>query len=240
MYLSVIIPAHNEERNIRNTVISINKYLEGRGFEYEIITVVNGSTDKTAEIMNELTPSNSHFKLIVLKEAGKGGAVIKGMLEAKGEYRLFTDADNSTSIDHIEKMMPYFEKGYGMVIGSIAVKGHKVAQGSEPAWRRIAGKLGNLFIQILVVPGIRDTQRGFKIMKAEAAEKIFPKITIKGWGFDVELLALARKYGYKIKEVPVDWHNDPHSHVGAKVYKEVLFETIKIRWNLIKGRYDNL
>jgi dolichyl-phosphate beta-glucosyltransferase len=135
-------------------------------------------------------------------------------------------------------MMPYFEKGFSVVIGSIAIKGHKVASGSEPLWRRLAGALGNLFIQIMVIPGIYDTQRGFKIMKAEVAEKVFPKLTVLGWGFDIELLALARKFGYKIKEVPVDWHNDPNSHVGLAAYKEVLLDTVRIRWNLIKGIYD--
>ena len=169
---------------------------------------------------------------------GKGEGGKAGMLAAKGRIRLFTDADNSTPISHLEIFLPYINEGFSVVIGSIAIAGHKVAIGSEPIWRRIFGKLGNLFIQIVAVPGIHDTQRGFKLFTAEAAEKIFPKLTIERWGFDVEALALARKFGHKIKEVPVDWENAPESHVGLSAYFQVLMETVKIRWNLISGRYE--
>ena len=100
------------------------------------------------------------------------------------------------------------------------------------------GKLGNLFIQIMAVPGIQDTQRGFKLFTADAVRKIFPKVTITRWGFDIEVLALARKFGYKIKELPVDWKNDPNSKVGLKAYSQVLLETVKIRWNLMTGQYN--
>jgi len=240
MYLSVIIPAKNEERHIASTVASVHEYLKAHNIDHEILVVTNNSTDKTGEIVNEL--HNSTIPAVRLldypKTGGKGFAVREGMLQAKGDFRLFMDADNSTSIDHVEKMMPYFEKGYGVVIGSIAVKGKKVAKGSEPFWRIIFGKMGNLFIQIMAVPGIHDTQRGFKIVTAQAAQDIFPRITIMHWGFDVEMLALARKFGHKIKEVPIDWHNDPNSRVGLKTYFEVLLETVKVRWNLITGKYN--
>jgi len=237
MKLSVIIPAHNEEKNIVGTVEVINGYLEGKKIDHEIIVVVNGSKDKTLELVKSLLPKISTLKLIERVAGGKGFAVKEGMLHANGDYRLFTDADNSTSIDHIEKMMPYFENGYGVVIGSIAAKGHKVIAGSEPAWRRVAGKMGNIFIQIMAVPGIHDTQRGFKIFTAKAVQDIFSRITIAGWGFDVEVLALARKFGHKIKEVPVIWKNDPNSHVGLKAYAQVLMETMLVRFNLITGKY---
>ena len=238
MYLSVIIPAYNEEKNIEKTVRSVFGYLKSRNIEHEIIVVTDGSTDKTADIVRLLKTELSTLELIVLeKNMGKGFAVKTGMLKAKGDFRLFTDADNATTIDHIEKMMPYFEKGYGVAIASIALKESNVAVGSEPIWRRVFGKIGNLFIQIMAVPGIRDTQRGFKIFTAESAEKIFPKMTIERWGFDIEALALARKFNFNIKEVPVDWKNAPESHVGLKAYFQVLIETIKIRWNLWTGKY---
>src|SRR3989338_11235326 len=189
MYLSVIIPAYNEEKNIEKTVRSIFGYLKEKIPEHEIIVVTDGSTDNTANIIQSLKNDISTLELIEIKEnRGKGSAVKTGMLKAKGDFQLFTDADNSTSIDHIEKMTPLLKEGYAVVIASIAVPGHKVAAGSEPAWRRVFGKLGNLFIQIMAVPGIHDTQRGFKIFTAEAAEKIFPKLTIERWGFDVEVL----------------------------------------------------
>ena len=238
MYLSVIIPAYNEEKNIEKTVRSIFGYLKEKIPEHEIIVVTDGSTDRTADITRLLKTEISTLELVEFKNnRGKGFAVKTGMLKARGDFRLFTDADNSTTIDHVEKMMSYFQKGFDVVIASIAVRGHKVATGSEPAWRRIFGKLGNLFIQIMVVPGIHDTQRGFKIFTVEAAEKIFSKMTIERWGFDVEALALARKFGFKIKEVPVNWKNAPESHVGLKAYFQVLMETVKIRRNLWMGKY---
>ncbi len=240
MYLSVIIPAKNEEKHIERTVRSVFDYLTSRNIEHEIIVVSNGSTDRTDEIVRQLiVAAVPTLKLVDYSHtAGKGYAVKQGMLKASGQFRMFMDADNSTTINHIEKMMPYFNQGYDVVIGSIAIKGKKVAKGSEPAWRILFGKMGNIFIQIMAVPGIHDTQRGFKIVTAQAAEDIFPRITIMHWGFDVEMLALARKFGHKIKEVPVDWHNDPNSRVGLKAYFEVLLETVKVRWNLITGLYN--
>lgn len=239
MHLSVIIPAYKEEKNIEKTIRSIFNYLRDKNIEHEIIAVVDGSSDRTADIVRSLKNEIPTLELIdYQKNRGKGFAVKTGMLKARSKFRLFADADNATSIDHIEKMMPYFDKGYGVVIASIAVRGHKVAVGSEPLWRRIFGKIGNLFIQIMAVPGIHDTQRGFKIFTAEAAEKIFPKLTIDRWGFDIEVLALARKFGFKIKEVPIDWKNAPESHVGLKAYFQVLLETVKIRWNLWTRAYD--
>lgn len=241
MYLSVIIPAKNEEKHIKSTVESISRYLSGRDLEHEIIVVTDGSTDKTNEIVQSMLPAIPTLQLVNYpKNRGKGYAVRQGMLKARGQYRLFTDADNATSIDHIEKMMPYFDKGYGVVIGSIGIKGAEVSSGSEPIWRRLFGMMGNLFIQVMAVPGIKDTQRGFKIVTVKAAEDIFPKMTIDRWGFDIEMLALARKFGYKIKEVPIKWKNDPNtaSHPRLSAYFDVLVETAKIRWNLLTGKYS--
>jgi dolichyl-phosphate beta-glucosyltransferase len=137
----------------------------------------------------------------------------------------------------VEKFMPYFEKGYSVVIGSLAVPGAHVKHG-EPFWRVILGKLGNKWIQVWAVWGINDTQRGFKAFTGEAAEKIFKQVRIFGWGFDIEVLALAKKFGYKIKEVGVSWDNDPDSKVNIWAYPKVLLETVKVRWNLITGVYS--
>ncbi|MBI4157999.1 MAG: glycosyltransferase family 2 protein [Candidatus Yanofskybacteria bacterium] len=239
MYLSVIIPAYNEEKNIEKTVRSVFSYLKDKNIEHEIIVVTDGSKDKTNDIIRSLTSEVPTLQLFDYEiNRGKGYAVKQGMSKSSGDLRLFIDADNSTPINHLEIFLSYINEGFFVVIGSIAVAGHKVAAGSEPVWRRVAGKLGNLFIQIVAVPGIRDTQRGFKLFTAEAAEKIFPKLTIERWGFDVEVLALARKFGFKIKEVPVDWKNAPESRVGLKAYFQVLLETVKIRWNLISGKYE--
>jgi dolichyl-phosphate beta-glucosyltransferase len=242
MELSVIIPAKNEERNIRKTVESVFFYCSTNSISHEIIVVVNNSTDKTVATIKELMARIPSIKLIEFNaeahKASKGLAVKKGMLQATGNYRVFMDADNSTTIDNLETMMPYFKLGYQVIIASIAIKGAKVASGSEPIWRRLFGKLGNFYIQIFAVPGIWDTQRGFKVLTAEAADKIFSHLTIFGWGFDVEMLALARKFGYKIREIPIDWHNDPNSRVSLKSYLQVLLETLLVRWNLVTGRYN--
>lgn len=239
MYLSIIIPAYNEEKRIEKTLESIDSYLRMKNYDYEIIVVSDGSKDNLVSLVRRLEQTIKGLRVIDNKENhGKGYAVKQGILEAKGDLRLFTDADNATSIDHLEKFIPYLNQGYDVVVGSIAVKGHKVAIGSEPLWRRIFGKLGNLFIQIMAVPGIHDTQRGFKLLTARAAQDIFPRLTITRWGFDIEMLALARKFKYKIKELPVDWKNDPNSTVGLKAYFQVLLETIKIRWNFLTGKYN--
>ncbi len=243
MRLSVVIPARNEENSIKNTVESVYSYLSSKNIDHEIIVVENNSKDKTAEVVQALTvniPTLVFNHLVVTSgRPSKGYAVKEGLLMAKGDFKLFMDADNSTTIDHIEKMMPYFDQGYSVVIGSIALKEAIVAGGSEPGWRRLFGKMGNLFIQIMAVPGIHDTQRGFKIFTAKAANDIFSKVTIYGWGFDVEVLALARKFGYKIKEVPINWKNDiANSKVTLKSYFQVLIETMRVRLNLITGKYN--
>lgn len=243
MYLSVIIPARNEEYNIKSTVGDVYSYLTAKNLEHEIIVVENNSTDRTLEILHSLAsniPTFSFIHLVVEKgKPAKGQAVKEGIQRAKGDFKMFMDADNSTTIDHVEKMMSYFEKGFDVVIGSIGVKGAVIAEGGEPGWRKLFGKIGNLFIQIIAVPGIRDTQRGFKIFSAKAADKIFSQVTVYGWGFDVEVLALARKFGYKIKEVPINWKNDvAHSKITPMAYFQVLMETVKIRWNLMTGKYN--
>ena len=232
MHLSVIIPAYNEARRIGKTLEAIGESLRNKSYDWEIIVVNNNSNDSTREIAEKY----SGVRVIDEQMPGKGYAVVAGMAVATGEYRLFTDADNSTSIDHVERMWPLLNKGYDIVIGSLAVPGSRVVRG-EPFYRVLFGKLGNKWIQIFAVWGINDTQRGFKMFTAVAAETIFPKLTIFGWGFDVEALALARKLGYKIHEVPIVWDNDPDSKVNIWAYPQVLLQTLKVRWNLITRIY---
>jgi dolichyl-phosphate beta-glucosyltransferase len=237
VYLSVIIPAYNEELRVPLTLIEIDKHLRESDFSYEILVVNDGSTDKTAEIVKRMQKDIKNLRLIDNKvNKGKGGVVKQGMLEAKGSIRLFTDADNSTSISEFYKMVPFFNNGYDVVIGSRVLKESRLDP-PQPLIRQVLGKLGNIFIRMMVLPGIYDTQCGFKAFSEEAAKKIFPLSKITGWGFDVEILALAKKLGYKIKEIPVTWVNDIRSHVGAKAYLQVLIETIKIRWWLWSNQY---
>lgn len=240
-YLSVIIPAYNEGERIIKTIQRISEYLQKQNYSYEILVVSDGSKDETAEIISNLKSQISNLNLIDRKEnKGKGYTVREGMLAAKGQIRLFTDADNSTDISYFEKMMPLFESGYDIVIST---RDSKDAVGAsqevpQPWYKRLMGNLGNLYIQILAVPGIWDTQNGFKAFTAEAAEKIFCLAKIERWAFDVEALALARKFKYKIGIIPVHWINDPKSHVKLSGYFKVLLDVLKIRWNLISGKYE--
>jgi glycosyltransferase involved in cell wall biosynthesis len=236
-YLSVIIPAHDEAERIPATLIDIDKRLSGVEYSYEILVVNDGSRDNTAALVQNMAKMVKNLKLIELKEnIGKGGAVKQGMLLATGKIRLFTDADNSTSIDQFEKMIPLFKDGYGVVIGSRALKGAQLDP-PEPFYRRVIGKSLNFLIQLFLLPGIWDTQCGFKAYTDEAAEKIFTISKTVGWGFDVETLALATRLGFRIKEIPVRWVNDTRSHVKFSGGLQFLAETSIIRWRLWRDGY---
>lgn len=238
MYLSVIIPAYNEARRLPKTLTEIDKYLSKQSYNYEIIVVSDGSKDRTAEVVQGLIPKIKNLRLIYNKENhGKGYVVRQGMMEALGEYRVFTDADNSTSIDQVKKMWPHFKEGADIVIGSRDIEGAVIAV--PQSWiRRKLGDIFNLIVQIISgIWGIWDTQCGFKGMTRNAVETIFPKCKIDRWAFDVEILVIAKKSGYKIKEIPVTWINDPESKVKLKGMIRMLFEVLQIRLNSIKGIY---
>jgi glycosyltransferase involved in cell wall biosynthesis len=236
-YLSIIIPAYNEAERIPAALLAMDKQLSTVDYSYEILVVNDGSTDDTAVIVEGMTKMVKNLRLVNVKNnQGKGGTVRQGMLVATGRVRLFTDADNSTSIDHFEKMMPFFKDGYGVVIGSRSVRGAKLDP-PEPLYRQIIGKGLNLIVQLLLLPGIWDTQCGFKAYTDEAAQKIFALSRINGWAFDVETLALGRRLGYKIKEIPVHWVDDARSHIKFSAGLQFLAETCKIRWWLWRGNY---
>lgn len=236
-FLSVIIPAFNEARRLPLTLVDIDRHLSSAEFSSEILVVSDGSTDETADIVRRFQSIIKNLRFIDNKENhGKGWVVRQGMLEARGNWRLFTDADNSTSVDQVEKMIPFFKEKYDVVIGSRAIRGAKLHP-PQPWYRQILGKGGNLFIQLLAVRGIWDTQCGFKCFSEESAEKIFSISKIDRWGFDVEALVLAREFGYRIKEIPVIWVNDTRSTVGMGAYVSTLIEVVKIRWWLLNKKY---
>ena len=237
-FLSIIIPAYNEAERLPLTLVDMDKRLNGVKYSYEILVVNDGSIDNTGEIVKKMAPAIKNLKLIDNRvNQGKGGVVKQGMLLAKGEYRLFTDADNSTSIDHFEKMIPFLKNDFDVVVGSRAVKGSKL-EPPQPFYKQLLGKLSNIIIQIVNVPGIWDTQCGFKAFGEKAAEKIFNVSKINGWGFDIEALALARHFGYRTKEMPVHWVNDIRSHVKLSAYLKTFVENVKIRWWIIIGAYE--
>lgn len=239
-YISIIVPSYREEKSLPNTLKRFKEYLTAQNYSYEVLVVVDGAKDRTAEIAEEFAKNWPELRVINNKiNHGKGYVVRQGMLESKGEYRVFTDADNATDIRHLEKMIPKFKEGFEVVIGSrdyLDAVGAKQAI-PQPWHKRQLGNLGNLFIQVLVLPGIWDTQAGFKGFSAAAAQKIFSKTTVERWGFDVEILSLARKFGYKIAKIPLYWENNPDSRVKLSSYLGVLRDTIKVRWYLWFGKY---
>lgn len=246
-FLSVIIPAYNEAERLPLTILDIDRRLSEADYESEIIVVSDGSRDATADIAEKFSHVIKNLRVIGNKENhGKGWVVRQGMLAARGNWRLFTDADNSTSIDQFNRMVPYFSSGGGsayggkesfdVVIGSRGVRGAELHP-PQKWYRRLLGKLGNAFIQIVVLWGIKDTQCGFKCFSEEATQKIFPLMKIDRWGFDVEALVLAKKMGYKIKEIPVRWVNDFESRVSSGAYLSTLIEVVKIRFWLWTNAY---
>lgn len=235
-YLSVIIPAYNEEKRIAKTIMAITSYLAKKNFPYEIIVVSDGSKDGTCKVVEDLQKDVKELKLICEKiNRGKGYGVKLGMLSAKGKFRLFTDADNSTPIEELEKCWKEFEVGADIVIGSRDIRG-AILDPPQPLFRRFVGECFKYLRKLIVgLWEIQDTQCGFKCFKGEVAQKIFEKTKIERFAFDVEILVLAKKNGYIIKEVPVYWKNDPASKVRLKSMLFMLMDLLKIRFYLLKG-----
>lgn len=240
--LSVVIPAYNEEKRIEKTLRDVDAYLEKQGYDYEILVVDNGSNDHTVEVVKRLestTVQNAHIleQMPVVAGNNKGNAVKKGIMAASGEYVVFMDADNATPILEIEKFWQYLEAGYEVVIGSRYVDPVSVRI-KQPWYRILLSRMSNLLIQVVLIPHIKDTQAGFKAFKTEAAKEIFKNLTIFGWSFDMELLAIALKLSYRIKEVPVSWEEHGGGHVPFSAFIQSFFDLFHIKWNSLRGRYS--
>ena len=241
IHLSVIIPAYKEEKRIGKTLVAIDKYLTKQSYSYEILVINDGSKDKTVKVAKSYEQLVKNLKVIDSQpNHGKGYVVRLGMLKAQGNFRLFMDADNSTTIDHVEKMWPMFEKGADLVIGTRDEKDSPGAQQAVPQsfFKRMLGNMGNILIQVVAVRGIWDTQCGFKCLTAETAQSIFSKAKIDRFGFDIEVLALAKKLNLQIGIIPVYWINDINSTVSFKSYLKVFADLFKIKWNLVLKKYN--
>lgn len=212
-HLTVVIPAYNEEQRLARSMPVILEYLRKHPYTWEVLVVDDGSRDRTSKVALSFDES----RVRVVKNSpnrGKGYSIRRGMLEARGQWRLFSDADLSTPIEEIEKFWPYTEVGYSVVIGSRALPESDL-EVRQSKCREFAGRVFNTAVQTFLVPGLCDTQCGFKLFSAEAAKAIFPRQTLHGFAFDVEILMLAHKLGFKIKEAPVRWVNDEGSKVST-------------------------
>lgn len=213
-YLSVVIPAYNEEVRLATSLPVVLEYLKQQPYTWEIVVVDDGSADATGAVAQRV---GKDFPVRVLRNEpnrGKGYSIRRGLLEAHGEYRLFSDADLSTPIEELGKFWPFVKDGYSVVIGSRALPDSQLKV-RQKFYREFMGRVFNMLVRLLLVGGIHDTQCGFKLFTADAAQAIFPKQTLTGFSFDVEVLVLARKLGFRIKEAPVQWFNSPASKVSA-------------------------
>ena len=236
-FLSVIVPAYNEAGHLAPTLRDIQSYLKRKPWSAEIIIVDDGSTDTTLYVAEAMMREFDNVRVLGhQRNRGKGAAVRLGMMKALGEIRMFTDADNSTSMDQFDKFLPYLQDDCDIVIGSRALRGSEFSP-PAPFPRRLMGRLGNIVIQAVLLPGVWDTQCGFKVFRKAAAEKIFRCARIDGWGFDVEILSIGREFGFAVKEVPVRWSNSNFSHLRPGAYLQTLLEMFRIRWWLWKKIY---
>lgn len=235
--LSIIIPAHNEETRLPASLEKVLAFLRSQDYAAEIVIVENGSSDRTPEIARLAAERHPHVRWLQEHQAGKGLAVRSGMLAAEGEYRFICDADLSMPIEEVTRFLPPNAPPYDVAIASREVPG--AIRYDEPAYRHWIGRAFNWLVRVITLPGLQDTQCGFKCFRAEVALDLFPDQTILGWTFDVEILFLAMRRGYRILEIPIPWYYNPGSRVRIlRDSAHMLSDLFRIRLNAMRGRYD--
>ncbi|USN45926.1 MAG: glycosyltransferase family 2 protein [Candidatus Woesearchaeota archaeon] len=236
MNISIIVPVYNEERRVVEGVTAIHKYFSKKKYVFELIVVSDGSTDKTVELLKTCNFSNVKI-LHYNKNRGKGYAVKKGFLKATNPFCAFTDIDLATPIEEIEKLKKHIP-AYDIVIASRKLAKSDI-QVKQKKSRELLGKLFPLFVSVLCVTGIHDTQCGLKLFKTKVAQELVKQQTIERWAFDVELLTIARKKGFSIKEVPVKWIDEKHSKLNMiKDGSRMLSDLFRISRNKLLGKYE--
>ncbi|MBV6393708.1 MAG: Polyprenol monophosphomannose synthase [Anaerolineales bacterium] len=237
-FLSIVIPAHNEENRLPRALDQIFSFLKAQDYASEVIVVENGSSDATLAIANEFAKDRPTLRVIHEERNGKGNAVRRGMLAARGEYRFICDADLSMPIEDLPKFLPPALNDFDIAIGSREAKGS--IRYNEPSYRHIGGRAINFAIRSLILPGLNDTQCGFKCFRAETTENLFRKQTLAGWSFDIELLYLARRGKLRIREIPIRWYYDPDSKVNAvRDALRMIGDIFRIHLNAMRGAYDS-
>lgn len=236
--LSVIMPAYNEFLRIVRTLESIKAYFQKNNMSYEIILIDDGSLDDTVLAVQKFAGNWPELTILENKEnRGKGFSVNRGMQKARGAYQLFMDADNSVDISHASAFLKEMKNGADIIIGSIRLSDSVVLENA--GWhRRVLGYFAKVIVNFFAVPGICDTQRGFKLFSQRAADSIFPLQTIERFGFDIELLSIAQVNGFTIKEMPVKWNNPDGSKVTLASYFRTFGELLHIIKNRISGKYS--
>ncbi|HEX4348406.1 MAG TPA: dolichyl-phosphate beta-glucosyltransferase [Vicinamibacterales bacterium] len=234
--LSVVIPAYNEAGRLAATLAALREYLDGQRWDWEIRVVDDGSTDGTARVAESVAAGDPRMAVQREPHRGKGGAVKAGLLAARGEFRFICDADLSMAIHELARFMPPDAPPFDIAIGSR--EGASARRVGEPAYRHLVGRVFNRVVQVLALPGIEDSQCGFKMFTAAAVASVFPRVDVEGWAFDVEALAIARAQGLRIIEVPIEWHYRKDSRLSmCRDGVAMLRELLRIRGNIKSGRY---
>lgn len=247
--VSVVIPAYNEERRLPQTLQRVTEYLSAQNYQSELIVVDDGSTDGTVPVAESFAEAHPLLRIIKNDHRGKGYTVRTGMLAARGHIVLFSDADLSTPIEDLERLLPWFERGYDIVIGSR--EGAGAQRMHEPFYRHLMGRAFNFIVQSLTVRGIEDTQCGFKAFRDDVAQDVFSRMLLYGenatrvsggmvTAFDVEVLFIGSKSGYRIKEVPVRWRYGTETKVSPlKDSYRNFRDVLQVRWNDARGLYNS-
>lgn len=236
-FLSIVIPAHNEESRLPRTLGQVFAFLEKQSYSSEVIIVENGSSDLTLELAREFATRHSNMIVIHEEQRGKGNAVRRGMLQARGDYHFICDADLSMPIDEMQKFLPPMVNDFDLAIASREAPG--AIRYNEPSYRHWGGRAINFVIRLLILPGLNDTQCGFKCFRADVTESLFRQQTLTGWSFDIEILYLARRKHLRIKEIPIQWVFDADSKVSAvRDALRMIGDIFRIHINAWRGRYD--
>lgn len=237
-FLSIVIPAYNEETRLPGTLQKIFQFLKTQPFDAEVIVVENGSSDQTYEIARDFAKQYPSLRAIKSQSRGKGLAIQHGVREATGDYIFLCDADLSMPIEEISKFLPPQLKNVDVAIASREAPGAERI--NEPSYRHVTGRVFNTLIRWLVLPGLQDTQCGFKCIRAAVAHEIFPLQRLTGWAFDVELLYIARHRGYRVVEVPIHWYFNADSKISVlRDSLRMFLDLLVIRRNAWRGLYDS-
>jgi dolichyl-phosphate beta-glucosyltransferase len=235
-FLSIVIPAHNEETRLPRALGQVFAFLENQTYTSEVVVVENGSRDRTLEVAQKFTQHFPDLRVLHEDLPGKGRAVRSGVLEAHGEYRFIADTDFSMPVEEITRFLP------PACICDIAIASREIpgaVRYNEPSYRHLTGRVFNLLIRSLVLPDLQDTQCGFKCFSASIAEDIFHFQTLTGWSFDVELLAIARRRGYTVAEIGIPWYYNPGSKINIlRDSGRMFLDLLTIRRNARRGVYD--